>query len=341
MPNFDTGHYFLTVLAPIKKGMMVNNDGEKVSFVQNLHDILQTLPRSLQSPITQNNNINSPFVREKTTHFCRFTIIDDVVFNGRDKSNILIRSLEKINPITPQHVDGLKNQYVMFAVDFDAIMNIGDPLPKTLNTQEQNNVRDAYAKRLWQELETDIQNIYSNCVGFEKVKNADDFAQYIANCQIETTMSFNDYWISPPTLHKLPIVKLFILVGLPLITSIISFLFWIFGVTHLPFLHWSSGWSSILATMITVIVLYIIYRYIVWNGNRPMPPGKYADLRSVLKSLYIQQNFKQFAINAQSMNKDDLYHHFGKFLQQHQLYEKDSPTQHPGLIGIKNNIDDS
>ncbi len=335
MPNFDTGHYFLTTLAPIKKGTMVNNDKEVLSFAQNLQRVLDTLPTALQSPATEKVGINSPFVREKSTHFCRFTIINNVVFNGRNKSNVLWRVLEKINPLIPNHVDSLKSEYLMFVVDFDAVMSIGDSLPDTLSLHEQNEVRNAYAKRLWQHLQTEIQKIYSNCVGFEKVETAENFAQYIEKCQIETTMSFNDYWINPPTLHRLSIPMLAALVGTPIVVALVSLLCFIFGRSHIPILGWSSGWSLALGSLSIAIALYVAYLYILWNGRKPMSPGKYADLPSVLKSLYIQQNFKQFAIDAQSMSKDDLYNNFGEFLKQHKLHQKNSPTQNAGVIDLK------
>ena len=61
--------------------------------------------------------------------------------------------------------------------------------------------RDSYLVELWNVMERDLRQIFRFCVGFDaKVKDAASFAAYIAACQIETTMSFNDYYAEPPAL---------------------------------------------------------------------------------------------------------------------------------------------
>ena len=338
MPNFDTGHYFLTILSPIKEGSMVNEKGESISFDQNLQDILRILPRALQSPTTEQIGINSPFSQEKSTHFCRFAIIDDIIFHGKERSNVVIRSLLKINPLDNDHIDKLNSKYLLFTSDFDAVMNIGDSLPEKLSKKEQNDIRDAYARRLWDKLKEELQNVYSNCIGFEAVKNADDFAKYIEKCQIETSMPFNDYWITPP---KLPKKNLFSIISPAVVTfigSIVSLLFYLSGKPYLPFLNIPSGSTFVYGIIIFIIIVYLIYRYILWSGEKPMPPGKFADLPSILKSIYIQQNFKEFAISAQLMNDAELYSNFEKFLQQNKLYDLTSKTQASGVIYSNNDI---
>ncbi|MEL7415504.1 MAG: hypothetical protein AAGJ92_06375, partial [Pseudomonadota bacterium] len=69
MPNFDTGHYFLTALVPIRDGMTTDAGGVEVTFIQNLRATLAVLPTALQSPATEMIGINSPFARDRSTHF--------------------------------------------------------------------------------------------------------------------------------------------------------------------------------------------------------------------------------------------------------------------------------
>ena len=48
-------------------------------------------------------------------------------------------------------------------------------------------------------MEPELRAIFRHCHGFtEGRRTGEDFAAYLAKGQIETTMSFNDYWIDPP-----------------------------------------------------------------------------------------------------------------------------------------------
>ena len=48
MPNFDGGHYFLTVLAPLKNDTIVDDEGRHRSRPDMLRDILGCLPTAQQ-----------------------------------------------------------------------------------------------------------------------------------------------------------------------------------------------------------------------------------------------------------------------------------------------------
>ncbi len=238
MPNFDTGHYFLTTLAPIKHGSASDERGVEVSHIERLRTTLAILPTALQSPATEQIGINSPFARDRHTHLCRFMVLDDVVYNGRPRSDAIVNALTGKDPLVPQKVDRLNCAYLMFAADFDAVKEEGDPLPETLTPAEQDAVRDAYARRLWQTMNLELREIYDNCVGFNEVSDADGFARYLGRCQVETTMPFNDYWIRPPKLHGLPVTGLIALVAVPALVTLIGFLWWLFGA---PNSRWSAG----------------------------------------------------------------------------------------------------
>jgi hypothetical protein len=334
MPNFDTGHYFLTTLAPIKTGRTFDERGVLVSHEQDIRSNLALLPTALQSPATEKIGINSPFSRNNRTHLCRYMVLDGAVYNGRPYQDALVATIKKVNPATTKPVDRLNCSYLLFSVDFDAVLNDGDPLPAKLSVAEQDQVRDSYARKLWETMEPELCEIYSNCVGFDEVTDANGFANYLRRCQVETTMPFNDYWLDPPKLHDLSSGLIGLLIGLPLLIVLASAVFWAFGMSSLPLLGWSLGWSFVGGLVATGIGILLSYLYVIWNGNRPMPPGKYGDLPSVLKSLYLQQTFSNFAISAQGLNDEELHKSFGEFLDKAKPDDNIAPSQNPGYISI-------
>ena len=68
------------------------------------------------------------------------------------------------------------------------------------------------------------------------------------------------------------------------------------------------------------------------KGGKRLPTAPDSDLRSILKALYLQQNFVNFAIKNQGASDEDLHANFGKFLKEHKPQDLDSPTQDPGVI---------
>ncbi|MEM9044934.1 MAG: hypothetical protein AAGC81_09570, partial [Pseudomonadota bacterium] len=238
MPNFDAGHYFLTTLTPVRPGA----DENGVSHVQAIRVLLSNLPTALQSPATESYaqsikdgvvdrkdavEANSPFAKSLRTHLCRYVVIDDTIYNGRLGADpILVGAGKAPDPLSPQHVDHLPCPYLFFSADIDAILDAGDPLQSDLTPDEQNEVRDSYCRELWEIAGDTLSEIYSHCQGFENVEDADGFAAYIARCQIETWMPFNDYYIDYATelkdLKKLDLKKIGYIVGIPVVLTILS-----------------------------------------------------------------------------------------------------------------------
>lgn len=333
MPNFDAGTYFLTTLAPIKNSTVADAQGKEVSNKQNLRSLLNVLPTAMQSPATISIGLNSPFARNKRTHLCRYMVLDDVVYNGRLPQDAIVTSIKGLigqkdgDPINPQPVDRLNAAYLMFTADFDAVLEDGDPLPAELTESQQNAVRDAYARKLWDTMEPELREIYSNCLGFDQVNDADGFADYIRRIQVETTMPFHDYWISPPDLKPLPIKPIAFGVGIPAVLTVLGLILWLFGAhTFGMFLFFA---------ILTAFAAWAAYRFALANGQKPMPAAKYGDLPSVLKSLYVQQTFSDFVVEAQGLDDEALHKAFGDYLGTHRPGDKFAPSQKPGVISIK------
>lgn len=333
MPDFDSGHIFLTTLAPIRDS--ATDKQMHTSYTQAARIALAKLPTALQSPATQKTGINSPFARNRRTHLARMFVLNDVVFNGRVGKNAIWAALSRDDPAKPKPVDRLKTSYVVFCADIDAETEDGR-LPKELSVSGQRKVRDAYARELWSTMEDELRSVYENCLGFEDVHTADDFAVYLNRCHVDTTMPFHDYYIEPPKFHKLPIKALLVAVGLPFAFTLLALLLRIFGAIQMPLIGMSTGLAILLGGVVTALAAFIAVKFVNANGEKPLPPATYDDLPSVLKALYLQQHFSDFVVETQGTNPDDLHRRFGAFLQAHKPGEKSAPTQPPGVIATSN-----
>ncbi|MDJ0630664.1 MAG: hypothetical protein QNJ44_20580 [Rhodobacter sp.] len=330
MADLDTGHIFLTTLAPIKSSL--EGGREHTSFEQNVRVALAELPTAIQSPATRKTGINSPFARNKRNHLARMLVLNDVVYNGRVGKNALVATVEGVDPIQPQPVDRLNCAYLVFCADIDAVTEDGAPLPTNLSPSKQKAVRAAYARELWATMGPELNDIYKNCVGFDGVKTADDFAAYLDKCHVETTMPFHDYYLKLPKFHTLPATQLILAVAAPAIVALIALLLRILGYLTVPLLGWNSLWTFVIALILTAIVALVSIRYAIRNGEKPLAPGEYDDLPSVLKALYIQQSFAPFVVENQGLSAEELHANFGAFLERHKPSDTSGPTQEPGVI---------
>ncbi|HVJ54590.1 MAG TPA: hypothetical protein VM689_19170 [Aliidongia sp.] len=311
MPSFDGGHYFLTVLAPIED-RLVEHDGMKSSAIHMVRSALATLPTARQTEATEWLRLGSPFARAKRTHFARFVVIDDVVYNGRNPMNALLMALRKVNPVLAQPHDRLSTPYLLFAADFDA------------RSAEPAEVR-SYLAELWGTMQAELTQIFQYCVGFGAVKDAGGFADYVMACEIDTTMPFNDYWIDPPPFASLKTTLLTVVGGVVLV-----------ALAAIILLHSDVGWPWHAAIPFGLVLfaalLFIPYQLVIRNGRVPFPTAPDSDLRSVLKALYLQQKFVRLAIAAQGLEDAEIHRLFGAFLAEHRPGDLDAPTQEPGII---------
>jgi hypothetical protein len=98
---------------------------------------------------------SSPMALVPNTYLSRFYILTDVPYQGK--------------PAIREH---LKSNYLVFSVNFH-----GDLEP--------------YLEGMWKAIEPAIRAILDHCFGFETVKTAAHFIQYIKSCQVTTTFFFN------------------------------------------------------------------------------------------------------------------------------------------------------
>tara|TARA_R110002096_G_scaffold257381_1_gene450747 strand:+ start:68501 stop:69481 length:981 start_codon:yes stop_codon:yes gene_type:complete len=310
MPNVDGGHYFLTVLVPLKNETFIDRDGAKRSASEVMRRALACLPTAQHSAAAKASGFNSPFARNKRTHFTRFVVINDVGYEGRPHEWALTREASGGNPLIPQKVDHLKSSYLLWTVDFDKAVDGKDDL-------------DSYLKELWSEMEPELKVIFETCYGFHKVTDANLFSEYIISCQLETTMSFNDYWKGPPPLAPQN-KKNWIM----LIVGALAVIMGITGLLHEAFeVSWlNSGLFGI------VFALIFAYLFVMIKGGKAFPAAPNSDLKTVLKSLYLQQKLVNFAIKNQAVTDQQIFDNFGQFIVDHEPDNMDKPTQGAGLI---------
>ena len=331
MPDLDSGHIFLTTFAPIRDSSKIAD--KHTSFTQDVRIALASMPTALQSPATEKIGVNSPFARNTRTHLARMFVINDVVYNGRIGKNALAASISGDDPATIGKVDRLNTSYLVFCADIDAVEVDGAPLPRTLSREDQKRVRASYAAKLWDTMEDELRAVYSNCVGFDGVESAEDFAAYLDRCHVETTMPFHDYYLKLPEFNRLPVKPLLALVALPLLYTLVALVLRIFGVMHMPVFGTDTLVALVLGAIVTVAAGFAAVLYAIKNGEKPLPPGAYDDLPSVLKSLYIQRAFSDFYVDTQGADDAELHARFGAFLETHKPSDRTGPTQAPGVIG--------
>lgn len=308
--DYDAGHYFLTIAAPVERTGTVTVNGKRRSRIDHLRDTLGSLPTAEQDEFSLETRLNSPFARVPGTHFARFFVLDDVRYNGRRPSNPILNLIFNVQMTVAERVDHLPHAYLMMTIDFDAM----DGSDAALR---------AYANDLWRHMSDELGLIFGHCIGFEGVNSEQSFFDFLRRTQLHTTMPFNDYWTSAP-----PITN-----PLPLFAAIAT------GVPALALAAWIGGiwvWSlwGLVALAVTTVIAAII-AITVKRGLTPFPRAPDSDLASVLKAAYIQQMFVGFMIDNLGRGGTELYSAFEAFRATHQPANLKKPTQPSGVLTSK------
>jgi hypothetical protein len=317
MPNIDSGHYFLTVLVPLLLSGEVGADGSIATPANRLREVLAMMPTTGMGDEatlygqTRGDRGISPFSRNRLNHFVRFVVIEDVNYNGRMNGDGIMEALGRVDPAAPQAMDHLARPYLLFAAEFDPNPD-GAPEP------------DVYLHKLWATMEPELKAIFRHCYGFVEVKSAGDFARYIKRCQIETTMPFGDYWQAAPALKGLPMLPV---AAMALAAGAAAG----WGVAILAAAL--GGWRWPLAILVGLLVAAgAVLVSAKRHAARPFPTAPDSDLETILKSLYLQRAFVDFAIEHQGATPAALHHAFREFLITHRPGEPE-PTQPPAVVG--------
>lgn len=333
MPNIDGGHYFLTVLAPVRTDTMIDPVvGRSRSHLELLRQKLSLMSPGPHSAGALADAPPSPFSRNTLNHLARFVVIDDPHFNGRRRKDTLLGVLRKADVMAPQAMDSLSSPYLLFAAEFDA-QGLGD-----------RPALEAYAAALWATMAEDLRVIFGHCRGFEDVTDAAGFAAYLRRCQVETTLPFNDYWAYglQASDNGLPLGAL----RATAVVAVAALVVWIAALLALTAFtlagadtpadaaaRWVAGGVVVAPALLGAVALAVLglLRWVNIRGRRPFPTAPDSDLPSILKALMLQQAFTRFAIDAQGLDDTELHARFGRFLDATRP-DAPEPTQPPGVI---------
>lgn len=318
MPNFDTGSYFFTGLFPVDLRPTKRKDESITSHSHLLREVLASLPNFSAEEAAA---MPSPFSRCRRTHFARFAMIDNPAFNGRIQEDALLGQLTGVRLLQHQPVDHLSRSWLIFAADADA-------------ADGSDAARDLWARGLWEVMEEELRAVFRHCLGFRRVESAQDFADYLAKGQIETTMSFHDYWSEPPDLPSFAVKSMAATALVPAGLFALGAAAWRWWPWHWPAgLDWGGLFIVLGAFLLGLALgLWLLYRAVMRRGAKAWPAGAGADLPGVLKSLYVQQHLTRFATEQQGAAPAELYAAFGRFLAETRPADNDGPTQKPGCV---------
>ena len=314
MANIDGGHYFLTTLIPVRLDPVARDDGSFTSPSHVLREALATLPTAQQSPACVAAGFESPFSRCTRTHFVRAVVIDQPMYNGRDGGNALAQGLRNVNLLVHEPVDNLSCPYLMFCADLDA------------RPDEADGGLASWATGLWEKMESELRVVFASCLGFDGVTDGTTFAAWLLRCQVDTTMSFNDYYVPMPDLHgyTLKQVATWLVLGSVGLSALAA---WFLAARAV-----SIWWLFAAVPLAAFISLAGVLRLLWLKGSKPFPAGADTDLQSVLKSLHVQQRFALLAGELQGADAATLHGRFGQFLELVRPDDLASPTQPPGVI---------
>jgi hypothetical protein len=236
-------------------------------------------------------------------------MIDQPMFNGRDPANPLVNAVMGVDPLVHQKFDVLSRPWLALSADIDR------------RPVEADEGIASWAEGLWTRTGDEMRAVFGHCHGFDAVTTAAEFAAYVKRCQVETTMSFNDYWPGRPPLKGLSLKGLVVralvpAIAMPLLLALLG-----------------AGWWSLLGLIPGLLLGIGFVLWLLWTtGSKAFPPAPNSDLPSVLKALHVQQRFALFAEAAQGRPATDLHAMFGKFLADVRPDDVEGPTQAPGVI---------
>ncbi len=308
MPDLDGGHYFFTALLPIDNHGIVEHGGFRSSPVHMVRDALEALPTALQSPASEQIGIPSPFARSLRTHFVRIFVIDAPYYNGRDPADSIVSAIKATDLLAAQPSDRLACPYLAFVGDFDPAEGADEP--------------KAWLEELWTLARPELCSVFEYCYGFSADHDAAAFADFVLKGQVETTMPFNDYWITPPPFPSLSLGQLAIAPVLGVLAAL--------GFAAMAQLPWWAGLGLVVALAAAGVVFD--YMLVMTRGARPLPTAPNSTLRDVLKALYLQQAFTRFAVAQQGASPAQLRAAFATFVAKVRPDDLGGPTQPPGVV---------
>ena len=169
MANVSGNAYALTVLSPIRNGLV---SGTEIAHADAVRNKLQNW----------NQEFNSPMALVPETYLCRFYVLDDVVTESLPGGSVL-DTWSDLLPVVP---DGLRRR----------VMPVEEHLQSAYLVFTSNfycgpaGTPDAYLRGMWEAINRHIQDIWQHCYGYDAVHDAHSFCAYMQRCQLTTSLFF-------------------------------------------------------------------------------------------------------------------------------------------------------
>lgn len=351
MPSFDAGYYQFTALLPLLPAdadvsIWRWNNWSKTPLAS-LRELLASF-RSVDVPILAEEGDclagaarAVPFSMNHRTHFARMVVVEDVAYNGLQHgdtllglSRILLSTL--LPPINQESPDHLPIAYLLIAIDFDS----SDGFRSSV---------EAYFNELWLHMEQEWTLILRHCREFESNQYwaRESFVRLLMRYEIESTFGFTNYnWMArnarrwrhdrcdrlslrsrDQSLDQQGLLVLGILS--PLFACVIPVMIGI-SIALLAFRS-----PAFLVLGLLIVPSMLCWHLFLRSANRPWPREPKTDLKSILKSLYLQHKFLDFLLNLQSpQNNASLRRQFRSFLAEINHHDTEFPSFMPGCSQI-------
>lgn len=346
MPSFDAGYYHFTALLPVlpqgtdSDSWRWNNWSR--SPLASLRELLSSF-RTVDVPtLAEEDNQHVlaarpvPFSMSNRTHFARMVVVEDVAYNGLQRGDTLLDLLGSLFPalrslINRKPPDHLPIAYLLIVIEFDS--------PDGFRSSVES-----YLNELWLHMEQEWTLVLRHCHGFQGTPehSRQSFIKLLLHYEIETTFGFTGYnWLArkvghrkyashdllPPSCDRprLLIVGLLVPFAACMIPIVIIMGIGLFG--YQP--------TVLLILIGLIIALMVCWHSFLKQANRPWPREPHSDLKSTLKSLYLQHAFPELLLDLQSQksnSKMDLRRRFRSFVADVNPHDSESPTLMPGCL---------
>ncbi len=343
------------------------------SYVHHLKAYLNKLSDSYLQEIDDNPSgpsIPHLFDHTSRTHFARFVVIDQLFYNGRRRNDSLVDfvrlMLNKDVLSRKDRIDQLHTSYLLVAIDFDCSHGSTTCVQDYLS-ELWPYAQDELTEIFWHCEGFALPSPFNDqfCQTY-----ANDWYLYqvverlILSHEVETTYPFSAYfWAAENVRRWNPLTDQvspsrfrnrwgLILVGtLPLILISLallilpfymgSFFFNLLYQAAFPDIDLSnfySAWNQwgligFCLSIASLILFMFAWRYFVSSANQSLDPINGVDLKSILKSLYIQSElFNMYKIwqEHDRFDRSSLRKRFARFLDKTKPSDIHAPSLKPG-----------
>lgn len=313
------------------------------------------------------------FDHTRCTHFARFVVVDQLFYNGRRRNDSLIdflRTLVAGKDLLSEkdRIDALESPYLLIAIDFDCHPSstscVQDYLSELWPYAREELTKifhhcEGFSLPSPPQDQRILEAHTQYCHAYHSVE------RLLLSHEVETTYPFSAYfWVAdkvqrwnPSTDQLSPsefknrwgliIVGIlpFILLVMALLVLAICFVSLFFNLlydTALSQVNLSDFYQALNPlgligfgglAIASVVLFMFAWRYFINSANMPMSQIDGVDLKSIAKSLYLQEKFLEMYRDWQEsdrFNKGKIRQRFASFLDDHKPSDTHSPSIQPG-----------